>query len=139
MKSGDITAWPIPSKTDPKEAANPKALVGSAKIPIGLCSPAGLFHEAMAMDDGATKYGAWNFREVDIKASVYLNATLRHILLYFDGEEKAKDSGVHHLGHAKACLGIWLDSIQTGNYVDDRPPTSNLGELFDMFYNKEIK
>jgi hypothetical protein len=129
----------VDGRLDPKEANNPKAAIGEKKIPLGLCSPAGMFHEAMAMLNGAEKYGAWNYREVDIKASVYLHACLRHIFLYFDGEEKAADSGVHHLGHAKACLGIWLDAIQTGNYVDDRPQSSNLGELFDMFANRHAQ
>ena len=127
------------TKVDPKEASmnNPKALIGESKVPLGLCSPAGIFHEAMAMNNGAEKYGAWNFREVDIKASVYYHAALRHIMLYMDGEELAPDSKVHHLGHAKACLGIWLDAIATGNYVDDRPPTSKIGQLFKMFEDRD--
>jgi hypothetical protein len=48
------------------------------------------------------------------------------LFAWFDGEEVASDSGVHHLGHAMACLAILLDAQETGNLVDDRP-TSNQG------------
>ncbi len=43
--------------------------------------------------------------------------------LGLEGQEKADDSGCHHLGHARACLGILLDAQATGNLIDDRPVT----------------
>ena len=43
-----------------------------------------------------------------------------HLNAWAEGEEAAPDSGVHHLGHARACLGILLDAQETGNLIDDR-------------------
>ena len=33
----------------------------------------------------------------------------------------APDSKAHHLGHARACLGILLDAMANGCLEDDRP------------------
>jgi hypothetical protein len=52
---------------------------------------------------------------------VYVDAALRHLNAWFDGEQEASDSGVHHLGHARACMAILLDAEATGNLIDDRP------------------
>lgn len=82
-----------------------------------------LVHGAHAMMDGAEKYGAYNWRAKKVVASIYVDAALRHITAWFEGEEKAKDSGVHHLGHAIACCAILLDGQETGNLIDDRPVT----------------
>jgi hypothetical protein len=77
---------------------------------------------ADAFADGAKKYGPANWREDPVSTSTYINAAYRHILAYFDGgETSAEDSGVHHLGHAAACLGIILDAEEQGTLVDDRP------------------
>jgi hypothetical protein len=124
-------APPTPMEIDPKIAKNPKAPLGMAKIPLGLVPPVALAHCAAAMRDGAKKYGAWNFREVDIAASVYINACKRHLDLWADGEGEAQDSGVHHLGHAMACLALIMDSEANGNLADDRAKTGKLSELFN--------
>lgn len=73
------------------------------------------------MMDGARKYGPFNWRGNAVVASIYIDALIRHAMSWFEGEECADDSGVHHLGHAIACLGILLDAQETGNLVDDRP------------------
>src|SRR6185369_16987370 len=46
---------------------------------------------------------------------------LRHLAEFLDGANTASDSGIHHLAHAKACCGIVLDALETGNLIDDRP------------------
>jgi hypothetical protein len=123
---------------DPKVKDNPKAALGLAKVPLHLVSPFGLAHEADAMGNGAEKYGAWNFRNVPISAQVYIAACKRHLDLWAMGQEKAEDSGVHHLGHAKACLGLILDSQSMGNLVDDRPINQEgvmiSGYVLDLLY-----
>lgn len=73
--------------------------------------------------DGADKYGAYNWRAKQVQADVYVDAALRHITAWFEGEELAQDSKVHHLGHAIACCAILLDAQETGNLVDNRPVT----------------
>jgi len=54
---------------------------------------------------------------------VYIAAAQRHLLEYLDGASYSSDTDppVHHLAHAKACMGIVLDALETGNLVDDRP------------------
>jgi len=101
---------------------NPKDLIGITKQPIlSAVSTASILYEARAMADGVEKYGAFNYREKGVRIGVYVDACLRHVFAYFDGEEVAADSKAHHLGHAKACLGIIIDGIEQGNLVDDRP------------------
>lgn len=102
---------------------NPKDRLGSKKPDLSLVPPASLIHEATAMENGATKYGPYNWREKKVRARVYVAAALRHLSEYLDGADYSSDTSppVHHLAHAKACCGILLDAIETGNLVDDRP------------------
>jgi hypothetical protein len=81
--------------------------------------------------DGARKYGPYNWREEGVSAVTYVSAAMRHLRDWLDGEEEAPDSGVHHLGHAVACLAIILDSIEVGNLVDDRPLPAPTGAIFE--------
>ncbi|WRQ08292.1 DUF5664 domain-containing protein [Mycobacterium phage jiawei] len=100
---------------------NPKTRFGMAKPPIGLIPGPAMIHMAEAFRDGAQKYGPANWREDPVSSSTYINAAFRHILSWYDGEEEAQDSGVHHLGHAAACLAILLDAQAQGTLHDDRP------------------
>ena len=115
------------------DETNPKDALGIKKPPISLIPSAGLLHEAMAMKNGATKYGPFNFREKKVQALIYADAAMRHLLAWIDGEEVAEDSGVHHLGHARACLSILLDAQECGNLIDNRPSKGSaprlIGEL----------
>jgi hypothetical protein len=52
---------------------------------------------------------------------IYVDAAMRHLIQWIDGEEEAEDSGVHHLAHAAACCAILLDAIEGGNLIDNRP------------------
>jgi dATP/dGTP diphosphohydrolase, N-terminal len=106
------------SAVDP---ANPKDLLGVKKISITKLPPVAVLHTAHALMDGAVKYGPYNWRDKAVVASIYVDACQRHLDAWFDGEEEAADSGVHHLGHAMACLAILLDAQETGNLIDDRP------------------
>ena len=83
--------------------ANPKDRIGTTKPQLHLVPAALSIHVARAMEDGAAKYGAYNWRGKKVRATVYISAMLRHLLDYLDGEDCAEDSGVHHLGHAAAC------------------------------------
>jgi hypothetical protein len=120
-------------------SGNPKDLIGTKKPPLGLVPTAGIIHEAMAMKDGAAKYGPYNWRENGkaVKYSVYHNAALRHIYAAFDGEECASDSGADHLGHARACLGIILDARECGMLIDDRPKPGSTAKLLAKLTEKE--
>jgi hypothetical protein len=102
------------------DSTNPKDILGLKKVPMGAVSPAAIAHEACAMLDGEIKYGFRNWRAKDVRARVYIDACKRHLDGWLEGDEVAEDSGVHHLGHARACLGILLDAQESGNLIDDR-------------------
>lgn len=101
--------------------ANPKDLIGSKKVSMTKLPAIATLNFNHAMMNGAVKYGPYNWRQKKVRASIYVDAALRHISQWFERELEARDSGVHHLGHAGACLGILLDAEATGNLVDDRP------------------
>lgn len=103
-----------------KDEANPKDLIGQKKVPMGQVPPIAIAHEAAAMLDGTLKYGYRNYREKKVRATVYIDACLRHLYAWLDGQERAEDSGIHHLGHARACLGILLDAQANNSLLDDR-------------------
>src|SRR6476646_10592046 len=101
---------------------NPKDLLGVKKVSLSKVPAVAIAHEAHAMMDGARKYNPFNWRGNAIIASIYVDACRRHLDLWFDAQQRcAVDSNVHHLGHARACLGILLDAEATGDLVDDRP------------------
>lgn len=119
----------VPEQSYPD--GNPKSVQGAKKHSLRYSPTAALVHMNGAFADGAAKYGAANWREKGVAGSVYIDAALRHIALYFDGgEQVASDSKVHHLGHAMACLAIILDAEAAGTLTDDRPaPMPNLEAL----------
>lgn len=100
---------------------NPKDLFGNKKVSISKLPFVAIAHGAAAMMDGAEKYGPYNWRDKAVIGSIYVDAAMRHIMDWFEGQEKAKDSGVHHLGHAIACCAILLDAQANKCMIDDRP------------------
>jgi len=112
---------------------NPKDRIGAKKPPLHLIPPAAAIAESVVMALGAEKYGAANWRSTKVRASVYIAAARRHLLQWFDGEDDDPESGISHLAHARASLGILLDAIATGNAIDDRPPAGAAAELIQRF------
>jgi hypothetical protein len=106
------------------DSTNPKDLLGAKKVSITKLPAVAMLHAAHAMMNGAEKFGAYNWRQKKVQAEIYIDAAFRHITAWNEREECASDSGVHHLGHAIACLAILLDAQETGNLVDDRPTES---------------
>ena len=118
-------------------AINPKDALGTAKVPLSLVPPVAIIHAAEAFRDGLEKHGGpYNWRENKVKASDCVDAAMRHILSWFDGEELAQDSGVHHLGNAIARLAIILDAYEVGALVDDRPPPGRAADLLDSLHRE---
>lgn len=111
--------------------ANPKDALGAVKPDLSLVPPASMIHEAMAMENGAKKYGPYNWRSKKVRTTVYIAAALRHLAEYLDGSDFSSDTEppVHHLAHAKACCGIVLDALETGNLLDDRPKPGAASKL----------
>lgn len=100
---------------------NPKTAIGVSKVPLHFIPPVALVHLGLAMEDGGSKYGLMNWREFTVSSSVYYDAIFRHLMAWWDGEDAAPDSGVHHLGHVMACCAIILDAAETTRLNDDRP------------------
>ncbi len=115
---------------------NPKTRFGMTKPNIFLVPASSIIYQALAMGNGADKYGPYNWRENKVSASIYIAAAYRHMMSWVDGEECASDSGVPHIGHAIACLGIIADAIESGNLIDDRPKSTNTAALLEKWTKK---
>lgn len=115
------------------DKTNPKDLLGILKVPLGLVPAAGKIYAAMAMADGAKKYGPYNWRDKKVLLTVYLDAIERHLLAYRDGEDVASDSKLPHLAHIIACGCILADAIEGGFLIDDRPLAGPGSKTLDKF------
>lgn len=118
---------------------NPKDKMGASKPNISLVPPAGIIHAALCMQDGAEKYGPYNWREPDKKIGymTYISAMQRHILQFMDGEDCAKDSGHSHLGHIISGCMVLLDAIECDNAIDDRPVKGESANLIDSHTKRQ--
>lgn len=104
-----------PPSTDPKGQA------GSEKPQLHLIPTIAMQELAASLADGATRYGAYNWRNTRVSASTYISAMMRHTDAYRDGEELTTDSLVTHLGAIMANCSILLDAAKHGTLDDDRP------------------
>jgi hypothetical protein len=104
--------------------SNPKDLVGTTKAPMSTVSAPVLAEVGVAMLEGALKYGRHNYRAVGVRASVYYDATMRHMMAWWEGEDIDPGSGLSHITKAITSLMVLRDSMIQGNVIDDRPPSS---------------
>ena len=111
---------------------NPKDLVGAKKAPLSLVPPALVIGASEGLAVGAEKYGPFNWRQYPVEVMTYVEAALRHLAAFADGEDCASDSGVHHLKHVVAGLAVLLDRIAMGIAVDNRPPKGPAPELLAL-------
>ncbi len=106
-----------------KKDTNPKDAVGTAKVPLLSVLPFRVLSGvALALLEGARKYGRHNYRLAGVRASVYVDALGRHIGAWWEGEDIDPDSGLSHIDKAIATLVVLRDSMHQGNWNDDRPP-----------------
>jgi hypothetical protein len=102
------------------EEVNPKDVIGSSKIPMTLWPATATAYGALGLFNGALKYGKANFRATPVKTSIYVDAAMRHLASYMEGEEVDPDDGVPHLAAALASIAIIVDAETSGTLVDDR-------------------
>jgi hypothetical protein len=114
---------------------NPKDAAGTARSALHALPIVALVEEALALLEGALKYGANNWTVEGVRASVYVSACARHLFKWFFGQTRDATTNVHHLASARACLGILLDAEARKVLTDDRPPS--LPELDALFTNAE--
>lgn len=99
---------------------NLKTAAAAGKPSLAAVPPIAFFALGAAMSDGAQKYGRFNWRETTVTSSVFYDAMMRHLLAWWNGEDHALDSLVHHLGHLQAGAAIILDGELNGILNDDR-------------------
>jgi len=104
-----------------EKQVNPKEAIGKTKTQFHLVPPRVLKEVAEALTEGATKYGAYNFREAGVCYSTYYSSTLRHLIAWYEGEDTDKESGLNHITKAIGGLIVLRDSMIQGNDTDDRP------------------
>ena len=91
----------------------------NGKPPLGLIPRRALEEEARVLNFGRRKYGPWNWVR-GMEWSRLIDAGLRHIAAFADGENVDQESGLSHLAHARACLGFLLDYEREHPELDDR-------------------
>lgn len=88
---------------------------------------------AQAMEEGAGKYGRFNYRQDPIEARTYIAAICRHLfgdpangtLGWVNGEDIDPDSGLPHLVKVMACCLLVEDSRKQGTLIDNRLQTES--------------
>lgn len=111
------------------DETNPKDLVGIKKPRISLIPPASLVYQSLAMQDGASKYGPYNFRDKPVSMMIYIDAIYRHTMQLLDGEWLTEDSKIPHISGILGSAGILADAHETGNLIDDRPKSGAATKL----------
>ena len=108
-----------PTSTYPD--SNPKAILGNAKTGYRFALiPSALAEMSKSLDGGAEKYGEMNWRTTGVRGSVYLDAMMRHLLAWKEGEDLDPETGANHLGHVMGNCAILMDAAYEGCLLDDR-------------------
>lgn len=146
-------AWPLP-KVEPAHLAldtkptNPKDACGVRKVPMSTVPANVLAEVGVAMLEGGLKYGRHNYREVGVRASVYYDGTMRHLMAWYEGEDIDVDSNLSHITKAIASLVVLRDATMRDMVEDDRPPkTPNMyaelnkhaAELTDRYAGRDVR
>lgn len=127
-KRAEELAATMPGDSKP---SNPKDMIAVTKAPMHLVPSTIKALAAMSFAEGASKYGAYNWRVAGVRASVYKSALERHLEKWWNGEDVDPVTGVPHLASVIACAGIIADADLVGKLTDDRPPKAPIGGLFD--------
>lgn len=125
---------------------NPKEAIGVRRVSMSVL-PAGVMLEAaLGMMEGAAKYGRHNYRAMGVQASVYYDATMGHLMDWWEGEDIDPDSGLSHVTKAIDSLIVMRDAMLQGRFTDNRPPRSKVfkrdfnakaGEILDKHADKK--
>jgi hypothetical protein len=107
---------------------NPKRAFGSIKPSAHFIPPVAIIEESAVMALGATKYGAFNWQDTPVDASTYYSAAMRHLMIWYAGEDLDDESRASHLAHVRACMAILIDSQASGIMIDDRPKCASAVE-----------
>lgn len=118
-------------------APNPKQQYGDLKPNVSLNPGSAAAYQALAHEDGARKYGPFNWREKSIELMTYVAAAKRHLDAWVDGEDYSVDTveagaPVHNLGHVLASIAILIDATETpGCAIDNRPKAGGSSRIHE--------
>lgn len=127
LPASDIFAGVTEVMNDPlshmKNHQDPKGSEGTkhdnGKADLSLVPLIAIESEAFALGFGEKKYGRYNYTN-GFEVSRLTSAALRHLLAYNGGETYDPESGLHHIGHARANLAMLLHCEQLGTLRDNR-------------------
>lgn len=86
---------------------------------IHLITKDAIFAIADVLTWGANKYGTYNFQE-GIAYTRLIDAAIRHLLKFSDGEDIDPESQKNHVAHAGANIAMLLWMIANKSEYDDR-------------------
>lgn len=89
------------------------------KPPLGLIPRSAQVAEAQVLAYGARKYDVHNWRK-GMAWSRLVDAALRHLTAWNDGEDTDPESGINHLAHARCCLSFLIEYQEKEMGHDDR-------------------
>lgn len=112
---------------------NPKDAVGIKKVPMGVLSGPVLMEIGLGMMEGARKYGRHNYRVAGVRGSVYFDAVMRHLWLWYEGQDIDPESGLNHITKAMSALHVMRDAMLNDKFTDDRPPKFKNQEWVNEF------
>lgn len=107
---------------------NPKDAIGAMKAKLSVVPTPVLYDLGLAMLEGAVKYGRHNYRVGGVRASVYYDAAMGHLMDWWDGQDIDQDSGLSHVTKAIASLVVLRDAMFQGKLIDDRPPRAKVSK-----------
>jgi hypothetical protein len=108
---------------------NPKDAFGIKKASLSCVSAPVLMEVGIGMQEGGAKYGRHNYRVIGVRGSVYYDATMRHLMSWWEGEDIDPDSGLSHVTKAICSLVVLRDAMIQNKFNDDRPPRAAEGWL----------
>lgn len=127
----------MPAGPPVTKPSNPKDRIGIMKLAFSVIPLPVVWEMCLGMLEGGLKYGRHNYRKAGVRASVYFDATFRHMTSWWEGEDDDPDSQLNHITKAITSLLVLRDSMIRGNWVDDRPPKSDPALMLAM--NDKVK
>lgn len=135
--------WDAFTKDDipsvPPPSTNPKTFMGAQKVPnLSVIPPASIIYQGIAMRygaylapraDGKRGYGPYNWRDQPVEVEIYVDAAMRHLMQFQDGDEYEliKDENgeiigrVPHLAFVLGTIGVLVDALENSTAIDNRP------------------
>lgn len=114
-RGGKLPPPPTPSHAAPATGVKRD----NGKPPLSLVDRHAIEEIGRVLAFGAQKYAAHNWRR-GIAYSRLLDAALRHLYAFADGEDNDPESGLSHIAHAGCCVVFLLGMIRRRPDVDDR-------------------